>query len=372
MQHVDYLVVGAGLTGAVIARQLSDAGREVLVLERRAHLGGNVHDSTHPSGVRIHTYGPHYFRTSSEQLWAFANRFAIFDKYEAVVLADAAGETARWPIAARYIAGKLGHGWQPAFTGSPRNFEEAALALMPRQIYDRWIKEYNEKQWGLPASQLSAGLCKRLEIRRNDDPRLTPLAKYQGLPRPGYAAWMKNMLAGIDVQTNVDYLRRRAEFQARKILIYTGPIDEYFGFRFGRLQYRAQQRQHRYLPDVAGLAQQTVQINNPTHAGGPHIRTIEWKHLLPPRERSGVRGTVLTTETPFAPRDPNDFEYPFPDESNSRLYARYRKHAQTLPHVMICGRLGEYTYYDMDQAMARALVLAQRLLVQQSETLRAA
>jgi len=359
---VDYLIVGCGLTGAVIARTLADAGRDVLLVDRRSHMGGNVHDHVHFSGIRIHTYGPHYFRTSSERVWEFATRFTAFDDYEAALLSQVDGELAQWPIAGTYIRRKIGSTWQPEFKGIPTNFEEAALSIMPRLIYEKFVKEYNEKQWGVPASGLSTKLCGRFDIRHDDEPRLKPNAKYQGIPEAGYAEWMRRMLDNIPVMLNYDYLKRRGELQARKWLIFTGPIDAFFGFKHGRLMYRGQRRSHHYLPDVAGFAQPCGQLNNPTHAGGPHIRTLEWKHMMRPDTAARIAGTVLTTETPFTPDNPSDYEYPFPDDANARLYQVYRRQADALDRTLICGRLGEYRYYDMDQAIGRALSLTDRLL----------
>lgn len=359
--RVDYLIVGSGLTGAVIARMLADQGREVLVLDRREHHGGNVHDEDHASGVRIHTYGPHYFRTSSDRLWDFVRRFAAFHPYEAIVRSDVDGVLQNWPIAESYIREHVGADWRPTFTGEPSNFEEAALSLMPAVVYEKFIKPYNEKQWGVKAAQLDAALCKRFDVRKDDEPRLTPNAKYQGIPMEGYTAFMRKMLEGIDVRLGVDYLQRRDDFAANKMLIFTGPIDEYFGFDLGRLAYRGQHRQHTYHHD-ADLKQPCGQVNNPQHAGGPHIRTLEWKHMMPSHLAAQIRGTVLTRETPHTPTDPSGYEYPFPNQANGDLYRQYRERADALENVLICGRLGEYRYYDMDQAIARAMVLFERLV----------
>lgn len=361
MERVDYLVVGSGLTGAVIARALADAGKDVLVVERRVHLGGNVHDHAHASGIRIHTYGPHYFRTSSQRVWEFATRFAAFDEYEAALLSEVDGRLEQWPIAGTYLKRQIGPDWRPEFTGLPGNFEEAALSLMPRLVYEKFVKEYNEKQWGVPAHTLSAKLCSRFDIRHDDEPRLKPDAKYQGIPVPGYAEWMRRMLDGIPVRLGFDFLKRRHEISARKLLVFTGPIDAFFDYDCGKLHYRGQRRTTTFLPDVE-FAQPCGQVNNPQHAGGPHIRTLEWKHMMPDHARTSVRGTLLTRETPFTPDDPNEFEYPFPDHANAELYRTYRRRADALERVLICGRLGEYRYYDMDQAIARALSLADRLL----------
>lgn len=367
MIRVDYLIVGSGLTGAVIARALADAGREVLVVDRRTHMGGNVHDHAHASGIRIHTYGPHYFRTSSDRIWEFATRFASFYKYEASLVSDVDGELAQWPIAGSYIKRKIGETWSPEFTGTPTNFEEAALSIMPRMIYEKFIKEYNEKQWGVPSKTLSAKLCGRFDVRHDDEPRLKPHAKYQGIPEPGYAEWTRRMLDGIPVLLNFDYLENRYEIEASKWLVFTGPIDEFFGFDMGKLKYRGQQRAHKYVAD-ADYLQPCGQVNNPLHVGGPHVRTLEWKHMMDPKFGPQIRGTVLTTETPFTPENPSEYEYPFPDDVNAQLYQQYRERAEAMPSTLICGRLGEYRYYDMDQAIARAMALADRVLNNRSET----
>jgi UDP-galactopyranose mutase len=357
----DYLVVGSGLTGAVIARTLVDAGRSVLVVERRKHVGGNVFDHLHASGIRVHTYGPHYFRTRSEAVWQFVNRFATFEPYHACLLSHIRGTHENWPIAASYIRRTVGERWRPEFIGTPTNFEEAALSLMPRLVYETFVKEYNEKQWGVPATQLSADLCKRFDVRLDDDPRLMPHHPYQGIPSEGYAAMMQRMLAGIPVECEVDYLADREALRPAVMTIFTGPIDAFFDYELGRLHYRGQKRSTRYLPDVQRY-QPAGQVNEPLHAGGPHIRTLEWKQMMPPSAAAQLRGTVITTETPFTPTDPDEYEYPFPDAANRELYARYRALTSRLDNVLICGRLGEYKYFDMDHAIARAQTLCHRLL----------
>jgi UDP-galactopyranose mutase len=174
------------------------------------------------------------------------------------------------------------------------------------------------------------------------------------------------MLDGIPVLLNVDYLRHRQEFTASHRTIFTGPIDEFFDFDRGRLAYRGQRREHEYLPDV-DLAQPCGQVNNPDPAHGPHIRTLEWKHMMPAAVSSRIRGTVLTREITVSPTNPNEYEYPFPDAANARLYREYRERAEATPGLLVCGRLGEYRYYDMDQAIARAQLLASRLLAEHVE-----
>jgi len=357
----EYLIVGSGLTGAVLARKLQDAGRSVLVIDRRSHVGGNVFDHVHESGIRVHTYGPHYFRTKSDEIWRFVNRFATFYRYEACVQSKVGSDYENWPIAGSYIRRKIGETWQPEFRGQPTNFEEAALSLMPRAIYETFIKEYNEKQWGVPADQLQAELCRRFDVRLDDDPRLMPQHPHQGIPVEGYAVMMQRMLADVRVELNIDYLADRALFKPTVMTIFTGPIDAFFDYSMGRLHYRGQQRETMYLADVDRY-QPAAQVNEPLHAGGPHIRTLEWKQMMQPHEQQQVRGTVITRETPFSPQRADEYEYPFPDDANRALYRRYREAADQLENVLICGRLGEYKYFDMDHAIARAMTLSQRLM----------
>jgi UDP-galactopyranose mutase len=356
----DYVIVGSGLTGAVIARLLADAGREVLVVDRRTHLGGNVHDAVGQGGIRVHTYGPHYFRTNSEPVWSFVNRFADFYRYEAVLASLVDGRFERWPVAEEYIRRTVGDDWQPAFSGTPANFEQASLAMMPEPVYRSFVKGYTEKQWGVPAESLSAELAGRFDVRTDGDLRLKR-QRHQGIPVGGYARMMAAMLDGIPVALGRDYLEERSSFRWRRGLIFTGPIDEYFGFSLGRLHYRGQEREHTYLPAVA-QHQPFGQVNNPDPAAGPHVRTIEWTHMLSDQERASVTGTLITRETPKSPSTPDEYEYPFPDPANRELYQRYRAEAESVPGLLVCGRLGEYRYYDMDQAIARALLLAKRLL----------
>jgi UDP-galactopyranose mutase len=360
MTRTEYLIVGSGLTGAVLARLLTDAGRDVLVLDRRSHLGGNVHDVRHPSGVRIHSYGPHYFRTNSAKVWEFVTRFAEFYRYEAVLASWVDGAYEPWPVSADYIRRTVGPSWEPAFSGVPSNFEEASLAMMPEAVYRKFVKGYTEKQWGVPARALAAELAGRFDVRDGDDARLKR-HRHQGIPVGGYARFMANMLDGIPAVLECDYLRRRDEFSYSRLLIFTGPIDELFDFDLGRLHYRGQERHHSYLPDV-DVVQPFGQVNNPDPDNGPHVRTLEWKHMLSDEERASAVGTVVTQEVPKSPSDPNEYEYPFPDEANKQLYGRYRQRAAADPRLLVCGRLGEYRYYDMDQAIARAMLLGSRLL----------
>jgi UDP-galactopyranose mutase len=352
----DYLVVGSGLTGATIARILADAGRDVAVIERRQHVGGNVHDHDHPSGIRIHTYGPHYFRTGSKTIWNFANRFGAFYPYVASLMSMVDGRPEHWPIHRSYINRVAGPDWSPGFRGVPTNFEEASLCLMPRLIYEKFVKGYTEKQWGVDARTLDAALARRFDVRTNGDCRLKK-HRYQGIPIEGYHKWMQNMLKGIPVIVDCDYLRRRADFVARRTTFFSGPIDEFFNFSLGRLQYRGMKRIHAFHP-TAEFVQPFAQINHPDSTKDASIRTIEWKHMMPEARVRSIKGSVLTTEQPFTPRNPEEYEYPFPSAENRCLYGRYAALAAGLDRVVFCGRLGNYQYYDMDQAIGSAMKLA--------------
>jgi UDP-galactopyranose mutase len=353
----EYVVVGSGLTGATIARCLHDKGKSVLVLERRQRIGGNVADKWSTHAIRIHLYGPHLFRTCSDKVWEFVNRFSGFYTYKHIIKTQIDGELENWPVAASYIRKKVGGDWRPDFEGTPKNFKEAALSKMPRLVYEKFVKGYTEKQWGKPATELSPELCGRFSVHQDDDPHLNPDAKYQSLPLNGYTQMVRNMLHQIPVVLNFDYLKYRDRVHATKKLIYTGSIDEYFGFRLGRLEYRAQQRQHRFYPQ-AGLLQPCAQVNNPSNTG--QLRTIEWKHLMPVSDAERITGTLLTEETPYTPQEPDAYEYPVPDAKNYDLYSRYVELAENKP-VVFCGRLGSYQYLDMDGAIEKAMGVAKTL-----------
>jgi UDP-galactopyranose mutase len=356
----DYIVVGSGLTGATIARMLHDAGREVLVLERRSHVGGNVHDSLHPSGIRVHTYGPHYFRTGSRKIWEFVTRFSRFYEYRARLCSDVDGRLENWPPLKSRVDRLAGKNWHPGFIGKPSNFEEASLAMMPAVIYEKFVKPYTEKQWGVQAQTLMPHLARRFEIRQGHEVHLSR-HKYQGLPSEGYHAWMNNMLAGIPVLLNTDYLRLSCDVKCKRSLVFTGSIDELLSYRFGRLKYRGQRRVHYCLPEVKEF-QPCAQVNNPDPCRGDHIRTIEWKHLMDSHSIDKIHGTVITTETPYTVTNVDCREYPFPDLLNQNLYRQYARCVASIPKLTVCGRLGEYRYYDMDQAIGRGVSIAKRIL----------
>jgi UDP-galactopyranose mutase len=352
----DYVIVGAGLTGSTIARLLADANREVLLIERRPHVGGNLHDWRHQSGIAVHTYGPHYFRTSSDRIWAFVRRFAAFRPYEAIVRCFVAGRCEPWPLTRATVERLYGATASTAPVARVSNFEERLLNMIPQLAYEQFIRGYTKKQWACDPRQLSMQLAARIELREGDDPRLKR-SRYQGLPAEGYGSFMRSLVAGIPLFSEVDYLCARDQLRARVKLIFTGPIDTFFDHRFGRLSWRGQRREHVHLPGALRLP--SVQLNFPSESE-PAIRVIEWAHMMPAHEP--YDGTLLTYETPYTPTDPDAFEYPVPDSANAALFERYRSLAEERDDVIICGRLGEYRYLDMDQAIARALRIGAKLL----------
>ena len=355
----DFVIVGSGPTGSTIARILTDHNQDVIILDRRDHFGGNVFDYRHESGIKIHKYGPHYFRCGSEKIWNFLNRFTTFYDWSARLLSKVNSEYLNWPVNQDYIEKIVGKKWE-IFKGEPMNFEEACLTKMPWQLYELFIKGYTEKQWGVKATELDKELAVRITINKSNVNSLTPNHKWNALPRYGYTEMMQNMIDGIPLELELDYLLNKEKVIANKMLIFTGPIDEFFGNKYGKLKYRGQNRRIEYLESVDQY-QPSIQVNYP-NANEPRIRTIEWKHLMHPDEKSKVKGTVLTHETPFTPENANQYEYPFPDKINKDLYEQYKAEANKLNNVLICGRLGEYRYYDMDQAVGRAMKLAEEIL----------
>ena len=343
----DYLIVGSGLTGATMARLLITAGNSVHIVERRPHIAGNIYDTNHSSGIRYNLYGAHYFRTNCERIWEFINSFGEFYTLEGRVMSQVDDHLEHWPIQSSYLK----KGEEPTFKGNPTNFEEACLAMMPERIYQKFVKGYTEKQWGVKCTKLSPSLAKRFDVRTDGDTRLKQ-DKYQGMPKEGYTKLIETMLKDIPITLNCNYLTHKNDFKARTI-IFTGSIDEYHQYKLGHLRYRTQRRKHTYLNFPS--FQKCMAVNYPNDY--EHIRSFEWKKMM---QNPPDNGTLITFETPEDTRNPDKFEYPFPDEENASLYQKYTE----LPHenTFFAGRLGEYRYLDMDQAIARAMKHVQTLL----------
>lgn len=359
MINSDFIIVGSGLTGSTIARILTDYGQQVTILERKDHIAGNVFDYKHESGAMVHHYGPHYFRCGSEKIWNFLNRFTSFYNWAAVLKSKVESEYLSWPVNEAFINARVGEDWN-LFQGTPSNFEEVCLSRMPAAIYEMFIKGYTEKQWGVRATELSKDLATRITINKGTVNTLTPNHRWNALPANGYTEMVKGIIGDIPVHLNFDYLQNRDQVKANKLLIFTGPVDEFFDFKFGKLKYRGQNRRIEYLPETDQV-QPCIQVNY-SNPDDPRIRTIEWKHLMPEEVKPTIKGTVLTHETPFTPQESGQYEYPFPDKENADLYQKYKAEAESLTDTLICGRLGEYRYYDMDQAIGRAMSLTGKLL----------
>lgn len=355
----DFVVVGSGLTGSTIARILSDHHQDVIILERKNHIAGNIYDYRHECGAMIHEYGPHYFRCRSEKIWNFLNRFTGFYDWSATLLSKVNNSYFNWPIQQNYIE-EIASNNKETFKGKPSNFEEACLAKMPRKLYELFVKGYTEKQWGVNAAGIDKELASRIRVNKVNENQLTPNYKWNALPRFGYTKMAENIIEKIPMEFEFDYLQHKEKVIANKMLIFTGPIDEFFAFKYGKLKYRGQNRCIEYFEGIDEY-QPAVQVNYP-NIEERRIRTIEWKHLMPAEEKIKVKGTVLTHEIPFTPDNVNQYEYPFPDKINKLLYQQYKKDADKLDNVLICGRLGEYRYYDMDQAIGRAMKLASAIL----------
>lgn len=359
----DYLIVGAGLFGATFAHEAHKAGKRCLVVDKRLQTGGNLH-CRDIDGIQVHEYGAHIFHTDKREVWEYVNQLVEFNRYTNSPLARYKDRLYNLPFnmntfyqlwgtrTPREARAKIEEQRNEyAHLAQPRNLEEQALKLCGKDIYERLIKGYTEKQWGRPASELPAFIIKRIPLRFTfdnnyfDDP-------YQGIPTGGYNRLTDALLKGVEVRTGTDYLEHRNELDglARNIL-YTGCMDAYFDYRFGHLEYRSLRFDHQRLDDTDNF--QGNAVVNYCERDVPYTRIIEHKHF----EQGTQPFTVITYEYPdsFAPgREPY---YPVNDEKNNALAARYRALAEQSGHVLFGGRLAQYTYADMDDTIAAALDL---------------
>ena len=361
----DYLIVGAGLYGAVCARELTDAGHSVLVIDRRDHIAGNVY-TQQVEGIHVHRYGAHIFHTNNRQVWDYMQRFAVFNRFTNSPVANYHGELYSLPfnmytfnrmwgvVTPEEAAAKIEEQRKAAGITEPRNLEEQAISLVGTDIYEKLIKGYTQKQWGRPCDQLPAFIIKRLPVRLTFDNNYFN-ALYQGIPTGGYTKMVGNMLEGIEVRTGEDYLADKAKWDAAaKQVIYTGPIDAYFGFSLGTLEYRSVRFETEVLdkPNFQGNA-----AVNYTDAETPWTRIIEHKWFEFGKDENGndLPKTVISREYSSEWKPGDEPYYPVNDEKNGALYQAYRKLAEAEKNVVFGGRLGEYKYYDMDQVIAAAL-----------------
>lgn len=362
MKEYDYLIVGAGLFGSVFAREAVKAGRRCLVIDRRNNTGGNIR-CENIDGINVHRYGAHIFHTSDREVWQYVNSFVEFNRFINSPLACYRGRLYNLPFNMNTFyrlwgvrtpaeaAAKLDEQRAPyAGTAAPANFEEQALRLCGRDIYETLIKGYTEKQWGRPARMLPAGIIKRVPLRLTfDNNYFNDL--YQGIPAGGYNRLTDALLDGVEVRLGTDYFDHRAELDAlARTVVFTGMIDKYFDYRCGRLEYRSLRFDTVRLdmPDFQGNA-----VVNYTSADVPYTRIIEHKHF----EYGTQPTTVVTYEYPEAWDDSREPYYPVNDRRNEAIAAEYKRMAREQAGVVFGGRLGQYAYFDMDDTVAEALRL---------------
>ena len=364
--HYDYLIVGAGLYGAVFARETTDAGKKVLVIDKRDHIAGNIYTEK-VEDINVHKYGAHIFHTNDRKVWDYLNRFADFNRYTNSPVANYKGELYSLPfnmytfnkmwgvITPDEAKLKIEEQKQEAGITEPSNLEEQAISLVGKDIYEKLVKGYTEKQWGRPCTELPSFIIKRLPVRFTFDNNYFN-ALYQGIPIGGYTDMVGKMLDGIEVRLNVDYLVNRDEFyDIADRIIYTGPVDGYYDYRFGPLQYRSVRFETELLdvPNFQGNA-----VINYTDAETPFTRIIEHKFF----EFGTGPKTVISREYSSEWKPGDEPYYPVNDAANSELYAKYKELADKESKVIFGGRLGQYKYFDMDVVVAEALAAAEREL----------
>ena len=362
----DYLVVGAGLYGSIFAHEAKKAGKSVLVIDKRPQIGGNVY-TEEIEGINVHTYGAHIFHTNNKKVWEYINQFAQFNRYTNSPVANYHGELYSLPfnmytfnkmwgvVTPEEAAARIEEQKKEAGITEPSNLEEQAISLVGTDIYEKLVKGYTEKQWGRPCSELPSFIIKRLPVRLTFDNNYFN-ALYQGIPMGGYTKMVENILDGIEVQLNTDYLERKEywDSQAEKI-IYTGPIDAYFEYQLGALEYRSVRFETEVLdkPNFQGNA-----VVNYTDRETPWTRIIEHKFF----EFGTQPKTVISREYSSEWHVGDEPYYPVNDEKNGKLYQEYRKLAEKEENVIFGGRLGEYKYYDRDAVIESVLMMCSKML----------
>lgn len=362
MKTYDYLIVGAGLFGAVFAHEAKKAGKHCLVIDKRSHIAGNIYTSE-TEGIQVHEYGAHIFHTSNKKVWEYVNQFAEFNRYTNSPVANYKGEIYNMPfnmntfhklwgvVTPKEAWEKIEQQKQEYSVENPKNLEEQAISLVGPDVYTKLVKGYTEKQWGKRATELPAFIIKRLPVRFtydnnyfNDD--------YQGIPIGGYTKMAEKMLEGTEVRLNENFLAKPEEYKASADkVVYTGMIDEYYGYCYGELEYRSLRFETEILNEENYQGNAVV---NYTEYEVPYTRIIEHKHF----EYGTQEKTVITREYPKAWTKGDETYYPMNDEKNAALYAKYRKLAEQEGNVSFGGRLGQYKYYDMDDTIEAALQYA--------------
>jgi len=365
MIEYDCLIVGAGLFGACFAQQMHENGKKCLVIDKRDHIAGNAFSKV-ISGIEVHQYGPHIFHTDLDDVWQYVNRFAKFNHFRYEPLAKYKGKIYHlpfnmntfhemWGIETPEQATEIISKQQKEIVNEPSNLEEKAISLVGRDIYEKLIKGYTEKQWGCSCKELSADIITRLPVRMRYDNNYFN-HPFQGIPICGYTNMVSRMLDGIEVRLNSDFFANREGYKKiAKCIVYTGPLDQYFDYKFGSLGYRSLEFFTEELPisnfqGVAGV--------NYTDADVPYTRIVEHKHFTFGTQEN----TVITKEYPLEWKAGREPYYPINDEKNNALYAQYAALCQNEKNVIFGGRLAEYKYYDMDKVIASALKLAKKQL----------
>ena len=363
--NYDYLVVGAGLFGSVFAHEMSEAGKKVLVVDRRRHIGGNCYTES-IDGINVHLYGAHIFRTSRRDIWTYICRFAEMNHFVNSPIANYRGKIYNLPFNMNTF-NRLWGVVTPAearakideqrreIAGTPGNLEEQAISLVGRDVYEILIREYTEKQWGRPCNELPASIIRRLPVRLIYDNNYFR-DPYQGIPVGGYTAIIEKLLSGCDVMLGVDFLKERGELsRLAKRVLYTGAIDEYYGYELGALEYRSLRFDHKRMdtPNFQGVA-----VVNYTSLDEPYTRSIEHKHF----EFGTQPTTVVSYEYPSEWKPGIEPYYPINDAKNQALYGRYAEKAAADGTVVFGGRLGSYKYTDMQDTIIAALDLAAKEL----------
>ena len=368
----DYLVVGAGLYGAAFAQQAKAAGKTVLVIDRRNHIGGNVY-TEEVEGIQVHRYGAHIFHTNDKRAWDYVNRFAEFNRYTNSPVANYHGELYSLPfnmytfnkmwgvVTPQQAQAKIEEQRRAAGITGPKNLEEQAISLVGTDIYGKLVKGYTEKQWGRPCTELPTFIIKRLPVRFTFDNNYFN-AKYQGIPIGGYTRMVENMLAGIEVRLGEDYLDNKAQWDAiADKVVYTGSVDSYFDYCYGYLSYRSVRFETETLdmPNYQGNA-----VVNYTDRETPYTRIIEHKFF----EFGTQPKTVISREYSAEWHPGEEPYYPVNDAANTALFQKYQTLARQEEKVIFGGRLGEYRYYDMDAVLLSALAMAERQFGKEEDT----
>ena len=369
MAQYDYLIVGAGLFGAVFAHEARQAGKKVLVIDRRNHIGGNVYTEDW-GGIPVHRYGAHIFHTDDEEVWRYVQQFARFNRFTNAPLAKYGNELYHlpfnmntfyqmWGVVTPAEARAVIDEQKKEITGEPRNLEEQAISLVGRDVYTKLIKGYTEKQWGRECKDLPAFIIRRLPVRFVYDNNYFN-DRFQGIPAGGYTLLVQRMLEGAEVLLNTDFEAVRG-LDLADTVVYTGPIDAYYGYRFGELAYRSLRFETEDLQGVNDY--QGNAVINYTEAEVPYTRLIEHKHFAYDQpEVMNQRHTVISREYPMDWKQGLEPYYPVNDDANHQLFARYQALADSEQNVIFGGRLGQYRYYDMDDTIRAALNCARDTL----------